>query len=56
MTTTPAPRIREVYAEYAAGRISFETLMRHVDEFIERFEAQRTRGGPAPTGSAQRDT
>lgn len=43
--TSPTPRIREVYREYALGRIPFEAVVRAADEFLEAFESRRRSGG-----------
>jgi hypothetical protein len=53
MTTTPAPRIREVYREYALGRIPFEAVVRAADEFLERFESRRRSDRPLLTAGSR---
>ncbi len=51
--TTPQPRIREIYREYALGRIPFETVVRAADEFLERFERRRQSGGTSAGDSGE---
>ena len=43
-------RIREVYADYQKGLISFDEVIRLSDEFLERYERNRM---AADTSSAE---
>ncbi len=52
MSRYPGPRVREMHAEYVAGRITWDDLVKYVNAWSEWWESTRGKGAVEETSTA----